>query len=520
MPQLYDIPASFFELNRKFWPAIPETGKYFLVDLLTEDHEYWNVTLISARMFAELFKLEPVVLLPSRKDAQLIRLVESYGLKRQVFLDEYKVSFFEQGWLFLRAGWHWLWARSKGARLNFRYEGFTIGHYIYDTYLNSRGFGTIRLWDLRYGRLTWWALRQMRQYLAIFSGCKYELYFGSEQAYMNGGIPSVAALLKGAEICYRQFTPHKVSYRFYRTAEDLDIYTGHPDHRKFEQVLHDPAQRKAAVAWTDNYLKNLFAGVVDIADWNIAQAYANTRSLQQGEYQTFFGNDYKKRIFIFCHILTDAAHGYREGLFDDYETWLRETLKIAAQRKDVLWVLKPHPSERYFLMRTTIESIYKEFSRYENIKLFPGSVSVLSAISKIDAIMTVRGTAAVEYAAMGVPVIVAGRNMFDEDGFEVYPKTFEEYRRILLAEPFNRLSPEAVERAKVSLYAYNYCNLTELPLLSDLVADPHSRITPKAIYDHLAKSLAGKKNPELLSPAYREYVARKYDEAGGRKLLP
>lgn len=512
MAQEYDIPQDFFEKNSKFWPVVPKSGKYMLVDLLTADHEYWNVTLISARMFVKIFQLEPVALIKSRQDKQLIKLADSYGLKEKVFLEDYKVSFARQAWLLFCSGWHWLWTRTKQRRLDFKYKGFTIGHYIYDTYLNSRGFGTVKLFDLRYGRLTWWALRQFYQYLQIFSQRKYEIYFGSEQAYMIGGIPSAVAILKGAEVCYRQFSPTRVSYRFYRKAADLDIYTGHPDHAKFQAILNNPAEFQKALVWADQYLKNMFSGQVEISDWNITNAYAQARALPADEYQAIFGGSHKKIVFIFCHILTDAAHGYRQGLFADYEIWLRETLKAAVLRPEVLWILKPHPSEKYYFMRTSITSIYQDFAGYPNIKLFPASASAVAYVDKIDAVLTVRGTAAVEYASMGLFVVTAGRNMFDQDGFEAIPASVKDYKRILLTSEFPRLSTQVQQRAKVSLYTYNYWNLTDLPLLHDLKSDPTSRLTPKAIYDHLTEVFSQKSYDSLLTKEYQDYVLRKYNE--------
>ena len=51
----------------------------------------------------------------------------------------------------------------------------------------------------------------------------------------------------------------------------------------------------------------------------------------------------KKTAVIFSHVLWDATFFYGEGLFDDYETCLLQTVRAACGNKRLNWVIKLHP---------------------------------------------------------------------------------------------------------------------------------------------------------------------------------
>ncbi len=512
--QEYKIPPDFLEKNSKFWPEVSGSGKYVLVSLLVGDHEYYNVNLISAKLMAEIFNLEPVALLESPKQTELIKLVDSYHIRKKIFLSDCKLSLLLRLGLLAQSIWHWLTARTKQRRLDFRYKGFLIGHYIYDTYLR-RGVGTIRLNDPRYARFTWWGLRQFHIYRKIFQERKYQIFFGPDQAYVGGGIPAIVAISQGIVVWYRSFGPKKAVYRACRTFADLDVFSGHPDPAEFAWLWQH--EREKAVAWADDYLSKIFAGIVNADNRDLMPAYSKSRQLSEAEYDEFFRTPRKKRVFIFSHVFVDAPHLYRQGLYEDYEIWLRETLAIAAQRKDVLWIVKLHPSESSYFLKTGRKGVdvFKDFAGYENIKLFPEGASTASLVNVMDALVTMRGTAAVEYASFGVPVITAGRNMFSGFGFEAEPASREEYKKILLTSSFPRLTAEQAARAKVSLYLYNNCNRINLPLFKELNQDIDLVMSPEVVYNHLFKVLPKHKYQDLLDENYKNYVIKKFNQKYG-----
>ena len=53
----------------------------------------------------------------------------------------------------------------------------------------------------------------------------------------------------------------------------------------------------------------------------------------------------KKTATIFAHILWDATYFYGDSIFDDYEQWLIETIRLANRNDAVNWIIKLHPVE-------------------------------------------------------------------------------------------------------------------------------------------------------------------------------
>lgn len=503
------IPKSFFGLNEKFWGPIPKYDKYFLVDLTINDHEYYNVHLITTRALSEILKAKPVVLLGAEQKYEIEKLVRSYGIKDIIHLDRYEVSLLVKLGLFFKASYLWIINRTKERLLEIKFNEIFIGHLVYDEYLSRTLYGTVKMWDPTLIKIIFKSLKYYYKYKEVFRERKYELYFGVEQIYARSGMASVAAISSGVKMFLRKHGPNQVSYRSYIDACDLDLFPNHPEGKDFEYYLNNKPE--VALNWSNNYIKNLFNGNVDKYDWNAQNAYTKAKTIKQIDYDRVFRGSYRYCVFIFSHVFVDAAHCYRQGLFPDYEIWLRETLKIAVKRRDVLWIIKPHPSDKAYSTKHTSLSVYKDFKKYDNIRMFPKDTSTANLIDKIDGVLTFRGTVAGEYSCMGVPVIMAGRSMFDEGKFCILPSSLPEYKNILLTYQFKRLSDDVVNRAKIYLYVYNHVNRINMPLLNDIILDNPNGASADEIYIHLTKKILEYKNNFYFSNDYLQYIIGKLD---------
>lgn len=196
---------------------------------------------------------------------------------------------------------------------------------------------------------------------------------------------------------------------------------------------------------------------------------------QEGRAQLGITEDRKVAV-IFSHILYDALFHYGDELFQDYATWLAETVKIAAANPRVDWYVKLHPSN---LWRGEFQSVLG--GRYEEEKVInemvgelPEHVKLIYADTQIspygwyqiaDYGLCVRGTAGLEMACLGKPVITAGTGRYEGRGFTMDAASIGEYRSILMnLSDVSPLSPEQVERAR--RYAYGLFALKPLELTS------------------------------------------------------
>ena len=70
-----------------------------------------------------------------------------------------------------------------------------------------------------------------------------------------------------------------------------------------------------------------------------------------------------------------------------------------------------------------------------------------------DAIVTVHGTAGLEFACLGVPVVLAGRPFYSGFGFTTEPESVTDYERELLA--LKDISPLSESQVKKALEVYS-----------------------------------------------------------------
>ena len=116
-------------------------------------------------------------------------------------------------------------------------------------------------------------------------------------------------------------------------------------------------------------------------------------------------------------------------MFPDFFEWL-DFLGNITNETDYDWYIKTHPD----YLAGTKEIIDGFVAKYPKFTLLPADASHHQIIAEgISCALTVYGTIAFEYAALGIPVINASRNnphiAYD---FNLHAKDVEDYRRLLI----------------------------------------------------------------------------------------
>ncbi len=150
----------------------------------------------------------------------------------------------------------------------------------------------------------------------------------------------------------------------------------------------------------------------------------------------------KKTAVVFAHISWDANFFDGEDLFDDFEHWLVETVKIACQNSNLNWIVKLHPANVYKLQRENKEiteeaemiALRRLGNLPEHIKIMPANtpINTWSLFPVIDYGLTVRGTIGMELPCFGIPVVTAGTGRYNGYGFTIDPPTRDTYVDCLL----------------------------------------------------------------------------------------
>lgn len=171
----------------------------------------------------------------------------------------------------------------------------------------------------------------------------------------------------------------------------------------------------------------------------------------------------KKTAVVFAHISWDANFFDGDDLFDDFEHWLVETVRIACDNPHLNWVIKLHPANVYKLRREGKEfSEEAEMVALRRIGELPTHIKIMHADTPIntwalfpviDYGLTVRGTIGMELPCFGIPTVIAGTGRYNGYGFTIDPATRAEYRELLLnLHNVPRLDSHTVELARRHAY--------------------------------------------------------------------
>jgi len=135
----------------------------------------------------------------------------------------------------------------------------------------------------------------------------------------------------------------------------------------------------------------------------------------------------RKTVCIFPHMFWDATFFWGVDLFQNYEDWFCEVLKVARDNPSLNWIIKIHPANVAKAIRDGYHGEHSELIAVrrvlgelpEHIKVIPpeSDISTLSLLDVIDFCLTVRGTIGIEAACFGIRVLTAGTGRYDRRGF-------------------------------------------------------------------------------------------------------
>lgn len=181
--------------------------------------------------------------------------------------------------------------------------------------------------------------------------------------------------------------------------------------------------REAGLAEAQRRIERRFSGEV-----GVDMAYSKKSAYGAARGHRLLRDSPRKKILIATHCFFDSPHSYGNNIFPDFYEWL-DFLGRTSEETDYDWYIKTHPD----YLPGTMEIIKSFVARYPKLTLLPSDSSHHQLIAEgIDVALTVYGTIAFEYAALGIPVINASQNnphvAYD---FNLHPKDVAEYRRML-----------------------------------------------------------------------------------------
>ncbi|MBN9495447.1 MAG: glycosyltransferase [Alphaproteobacteria bacterium] len=170
-----------------------------------------------------------------------------------------------------------------------------------------------------------------------------------------------------------------------------------------------------------------------------------------------FGWDPAKPIVaILTSTWFDFPHLYGSSRFRDFADWVGVTLRAAAGAADVNFIVRGHPADRWYDGVYVSDMIGGQ--RAPNIGVCPYGKNGRSVMQAADALVTFYGSAALEYAMFGKPVLVPDIGWYHRHAFVRLAHSREDYadriRRVWWRDGDWRPDPERA--AIVQAYRFGY----------------------------------------------------------------
>jgi hypothetical protein len=334
--------------------------------------------------------------------------------------------------------------------ISLKFENIIVGDLIYDDILKKFNLKTILEIDSNVFHSIIRAYKLFLDYNYFFKKNHFKYYVTTHTAYSEYGILCRVALKYN--IIVIETTDIQTS--IFKNITDNNLPTYHQgiinliQDYKSNNTITDSDMQDAKI----NLIKRMDAHVQQI---DVQKAYRGKLYSRNDLLNILNLDDSKKNVFIFAHIFTDSPHTSSGMLFSDYYIWLKETLIIISNIKDVNWIIKPHPATSLYNEEGIIENLIDLYSS-SNICICPNDFNTKSIIDCADVIVTVHGTAGLEFACLGIPVILTGKPFYSSFGFTIEPTTILEYKFILMnVSQQKKLTNFQISKALEILYIWN-----------------------------------------------------------------
>tara|TARA_B100000886_G_scaffold329659_1_gene279254 strand:+ start:2076 stop:3572 length:1497 start_codon:yes stop_codon:yes gene_type:complete len=239
--------------------------------------------------------------------------------------------------------------------------------------------------------------------------------------------------------------------------EKIIKYSKKKDYIKRFYVLEkSDFKKKVSKTEINKYLKKRFDGSVKNKDH--INAFKNKKILNKDILQTQIKRNFRnyRKTILFCpHAFSDSTMGLGDFIFNDYYEFYCESLKKMSSIEDILWIIKLHPTRKFY-NEIGIGEKYLKGLNTKNLVICPDNFHTLSLIKCVDAVVTGRGTVTCEAASVGVESLAFKVNRFQNLNFYTKYKSKKDYFNKLrfIHKPPN-LSLKKKNYAKKALFLMN-----------------------------------------------------------------
>jgi len=440
----------FVEVNKSYWESENRAGPGILVEghLAEYGPNYLFRTGVAAKSVQAAQGGGDIVVVVngfSYHWQSAIKAYASFGISSWAFLGRKFMLLGPFLFLFsgLLAAWRWIGVRTPQQLLNIHLGGIKIGDLIYDEVLRSTKQPTIRAinWPVYKVMVRSWYYYY--QYHLFLNMGRYRYYIATHTAYPEYGLLCRVALQRGIVV----IETSDIQMSTYDSIGERNLPTYHQGINT--EIRADLAAGGKSVIERELLARDSLRRRLDseIKQIDAQKAYSG-RAYAPEELRAALNIPDDHRIgFVVAHIFCDSPHLSSSMLHADYFRWLENSIDCCAESDGISWVVKPHPSCALYKEEGMVEALVQTTGA-ANVHICPKDLNTSSLRACADVLLTVHGTAGLEYACFGIPTVLAGTPFYAGFGFTQEPQTLDEYTvAVRQAGSLPRLSEEQVSVA-------------------------------------------------------------------------
>ncbi len=469
----YESFNEYLKQNHKVWSKRSLTARgtnsngKILIETLVFHAGYFQKNMLTGRYLMEIYGLSGVGLL-LRPDRKIEKLFRSFGVNDFVYLSDRKSGFFQyakQGYSAIRLLKN---VKAPEDLFEVKQDGVNVGKIVYDTYLRMTGLGSIDRVSLLCCVYLTLTLVHHFHIKRIFKNNTIEVMVQAERQFIPSAIVCQNALIAGAKLYSWAGGPVASTVRLYESIDQIFCNTHRHSTDIYNYVYNNFRQKAAREG--GNFISRRFSGDSspnDIPDAQFAFKKDAKQITKQQLCEQLGWDSGKPIVILMANMLTDGVFTNNWSLYPDLLTWLQQTLQIIKDVDHVNWLVKSHPSDVKNKVKTTTLSQYEKYvAGCDHVQMLPNGIPPSSLVDIVDSVLTVHGSAGIEYSCYGIPCVLAGESLYSGRGFTHEPQTVKEYIDVLTTiDRLARWSDEQIERAKVMAYIYLVLSRVECNLV-------------------------------------------------------
>jgi hypothetical protein len=299
---------------------------------------------------------------------------------------------------------------------------------VYDGILKRQRLAAVDVRKPGFPRLVYEAVASIERGRRLLDKYQFDLLVISHPFNFQLGSLAWQALARGIQAVLPFGLFGGLRFTRFFTPHDLVRFYDRPMRAEIDGLSPKKANALALVG--RDYMRRRLQG----AAGDLPSQYAfqrNQGQIDRNEMCRQFGWDAAKPIVgVYASNWYDWPHQFGMTQFRDFLDWTEATYRAAFGNKNVNWLFKPHPAEDWF-GGVGLADIFAGFGSASHVALADKSWNNTHVIHSLDALVTYHGTAGIEFACQGKPVLVPDRGKYDDCGFVAVAKDRQNYLDLL-----------------------------------------------------------------------------------------